>query len=449
MSISSTLNVAKAALIATQTSVQVASNNIANVNTVGYARQEAVLEDASPNGVCINTIMRYYDKYLESSMRGKNSNAGEQSVLSTYLNRIEGVVNEDNSNLSNNLTAFFNDWQSLSTDPTNKGLKQTLVSQGQTLAQSVDSIYADLKGLQTEANSQINSDIASINGMLSSIADLNKRIIESSGNVDSGSGKNGYLDQKTALLDKLSRKMGITTFDDEYGRTTVLTTSGKPLVEDGGAWSLTTIADGTTGYSNVAWKDTTGDVTDITGSIGGGEIKALIDTRDKYTPEFLTAMDDLSNALKGNVKWSVNGISTSFFQGTSGADIAVSQSLVNDPTLISATSDPVNNPTDNDIAVAMASLADEKLLDGGTSTFTDFLANLAGRAGQVASNAKDAAQYTSDTLSALSSQRASISGVSIDDEMTNLIKFQYAYQAASRLFTVADTLLQDLMKVIS
>jgi flagellar hook-associated protein 1 len=562
VSIFSVLNIAKGALSAAQTSVQVTSNNIANVNTAGYARQQVVQAESTPtptdlgllgNGVTVQTVRRYYDKFLESSIRSKTSNSEEQSVLSTYLNRVQGFLNEDNSNLSGNITAFFNDWQSLSTDPTNSSLKQTIVSQGQTLSQSINTIYTDLKGIQTETDSQIVSDIDSINGTLSSIAKLNQLIVEAGG----GDKANSYLDQKTQLLDVLSKKMDITTFDDEYGRTTILTKGGKPLVENGSAWRLTTIADATTGFSNVAWTDQSGTVTDITDSIGGGELKALIDTRDKYAPEFLNAMDNLSTALKGNVKWSVNGVTTSFFQGTSGGNLAVADSLVGDPTLISSTSDPVNNPTDNDIALAMASLADKNLcgplqlvhasgsdalsdafssesavvgtilsppsaeygnvtikgntyaidfradsLDDirdainnnpppgvtasvitsvengktvhrlqltnvtasdltdqnnilqtlgvveGTSTLVEYTATTVSTAGQVTADAENAAQYAADTLDTLSAQRASVSGVSIDEEMANLIKYQYAYQAASRLFNVADTLLQDLLGVV-
>ena len=562
MSIYSVLNIAKGALSASQTSVQVTSNNIANVNTPGYARQQAVLEETTPmptdlgllgNGVTVQTVRRYYDKYLESTIRSKTSNSEEQSVLSTYLNRVQGFLNEDNSNLSSNITAFFNDWQSLSSDPTNSSLKQTIVAQGQKLTQSISTIYTDLKGIQSETNSQVVSDVDSINGTLSSIANLNQLIVETGG----GDKANSYLDQKTKLLDDLSKKMGVTTFDDEYGRTTILTRNGKPLVENGTAWKLTTVADATNGFSNVAWTDGSGTVSDLSDSIGGGELKALMDTRDKYAPEFLTAMDNLSAALKGNVKWSVNGVTTSFFDGTSGGDFAVSQSLVDDPTLISSTSDPVNNPTDNDIALAMASLADKKLagtrqlvhvsgsgglsdafssstaaigtllsppspetgtitikgksyavnlgtdsltsiaaainadppagvtasvvsstqngittyqlkltnvtasdlgdqnnilqtlgVTEGTSTLTEYTATTVSRAGQVTADAESAAQYAADTLDTLSAQRASVSGVSIDEEMANLIKFQYAYQAASRLFNVADTMLQDLMGVI-
>jgi flagellar hook-associated protein 1 len=462
LSLFSVLNIAKGALSASQTCVQVTSNNIANVNTTGYAREEAELVESTTSsngaftlgdGVTVASITRYYDKYLESSLRSKTSQSNQQSVLSTYLDRVQQYLNEDNSNLSSNITSYFNDWQDLTTDPTSSGLKQTLVSQGQSVVQSISAIYTDLKGLQTEADSQVVSDVDSINGILSSIASLNQLIIEAGPD-----NSNTYLDQKTGLLDQLSAKMDITTFDDEYGRTTVLTTTGKPLVENGQSWSLTTITN-SSGYSNVGWVGGGGSVTDITNEIGGGELKALIDTRDTYAPQFISGLNELSQALVDNVQWTVTSGSpstsatTSFFvdksagSGDIAGSIAVSSSLVDDPTLISSTSDPDNSPTDNDIATAMAALADANLFDNGTSTFTEYTASLVSQSGQLTSDAQTAAESAANAVSTLTAQRASLSGVSIDEEMANLVKYQYAYEAASRLFTVADELLQSLMEV--
>jgi len=461
MSIYSILNTAKNALGAAQTCVQMTSNNIANVNTPGYARQVAQLQEAVPtpvtlgtlgNGVTVTSLKRYYDKYLESSLRAKTSELNHQSALAAYLDRIQQFINEDNSNLSGNITEYFNGWQSLSTDPTSTALKQVLVSQGQTLAQSINTIYTDLKGLQSEENSRIVEDVNSINGILSSIASLNQLILEGNGD-----GTNGYLDRKTALLNELASKMDVTTFDDAYGRTTVLTTGGKPLVEGGSAWSLTTISD-SSDYSKVGWKDGKGNVTDITDDIRSGELKTFIDIRDTYAPEFISKLNDLAGALMDGVRWTVNsgGVSTTtaFFEGASAGsgdlagNITVSAKLVKDPSLISSTSGPDNNPTDNDIALAMAALADAKRLNNGTSTFTEHVSSMASHAGQLTSNAETGAQYAASAVTTLTLQRESISGVSIDEEMTNLVKYQYAYAAAARLFTVADELLQSLLQVV-
>ena len=251
-------------------------------------------------------------------------------------------------------------------------------------------------------------------------------------------------------MSDFSKKLNINTFQDEFGRTTVLTAGGKALVEGGSAATLSTVPDETTGYSKVVMTDAGGSVADLTGDITGGELRGLMDTRDTYASEFIDKLNSLSSGLINNVKWRLNGATTdtSFFQGTDASTIAVSTAMANDPTTISSTSDPVNSPTNNDIALAMAGLADQKLMDGGTSTFADFSASAIDRAGQVTKDAKNAAQYSQAAVTTLQQQQASISGVSIDEEMANLIKFQFAYQGASRLLNVASELLTDIMGII-
>ena len=308
MSIFSILNIAKGSLAATQTSIQVTSNNISNVNTPGYAREEAVLVEQRPvpspvgllgDGVTIKDVKRYYDKYLESSIQAKNSDLQEQTVLSTYLDRIQQFLNEDNSNLTGSITAYFNDWESLSANPNDTGLKQTLESQGESVARTIKSLYTDLRAIQTEVNDQINSEIDSVNTLLSSIAAINRLIIQSSG---ASSNTNSYQDQKADLLNQLSQKMDIQAFDDKYGRTTILTADGRPLVENGTAWKLAPVQDSSTGYSKITWEDGNGVKTDITAGLGGGKLKALVDIRDSYAPGFIDDLDDLADSLIDNVK---------------------------------------------------------------------------------------------------------------------------------------------------
>ena len=573
MSIFSILNIAKGSLAATQTSIQVTSNNISNVNTPGYAREEAVLVEQRPvpspvgllgDGVTIKDVKRYYDKYLESSIQAKNSDLQEQTVLSTYLDRIQQFLNEDNSNLTGSITAYFNDWESLSANPNDTGLKQTLESQGESVARTIKSLYTDLRAIQTEVNDQINSEIESVNTLLSSIAAINRLIIQSSG---ASSNTNSYQDQKADLLNQLSQKMDIQAFDDKYGRTTILTADGRPLVENGTAWKLAPVQDSSTGYSKITWEDGNGVQTDITAGLGGGKLKALVDIRDSYAPGFIDDLDDLADSLIDNVKWTATtgGVSstTSFFQGTGAADIQVAATIANNPDLIAASSDPINKPSDNDIALRMASLADKKLIgaqqlvhvsgadalsdtfssatavmtdlvglssswsgtiqikgmDGAvrnividlssdtltdirdrinaaaptgvsasittttvngvnvyglkltnidatdltdqnnvlatlgivtrSSTLTDFTSSVVSYAGQVTQDAQNATEYNANTMAVLTGQRESVSGVSLDEEMANLIKFQYAYQASAKLFTVADELLQTLISVKS
>ena len=153
MSISSILTIAKSALSANQTAIQTLSHNIANVNTPGYSRQEAVLEEAMPtpssiglmgNGVTVRQIKSYLDQNIQNSISAQNSNLQGQTVAGNYLTSIQSIFNEDNSNLSTSITQFFNDWQTLSTDPTSTADKQTIASDGQSLSRVITGMYTGL-----------------------------------------------------------------------------------------------------------------------------------------------------------------------------------------------------------------------------------------------------------------------------------------------------------------
>ncbi len=463
MSISSIMNIAKNALFATQTAIQVTSHNISNVNTKGYARQEAVLNEATPlpteigllgNGVVASRVIRYYDKYLEKQIMGQNTDLEQQVVYQKYFERIEGVLNEDNSKLTENIVDFFNQWQELSVDPQSVAVREGIVAAGKNLSSSIRNIYTSLKNLQIELDSGLKEEVTEINGILSSIASLNGRIFE--GGIG-GSEANDYIDQRNELLKELSGKMDVTTFEDQYGRTTVLTSKGKSLVDGERCWQLETTKNDDTGFWNVSWKDSSGNLTDITDHIQGGTLRGLIEMRDEYAVDFINDINDLAQGLIEHV----NSIHTTgvdlygdsgihFFSNINAdyaKDIDLSADIKSDSKHVSAFSDPAN-PTDNDIALLIGALVDEKIFDNGNATAVNYTASLVNKVGQLTKGAKYMAQYDKDTMAILEKQREEVSGVSIDEEMANLIKFQYAYQAAARLISVADEMFQSILGAV-
>ncbi|HBA54282.1 MAG TPA: hypothetical protein DCZ04_07455, partial [Syntrophorhabdus aromaticivorans] len=185
MSIASIFNIAKNAMFAHQASIQVISNNIANVNTPGYARQEAVLvEDSAAgtahgllgNGVKVESVLSYYDKYLESSMAKENMSLEEQKTYAQYFGRVESILDESNTKLTSNIVTFFNSWQDLSTDPLSVTSRTNAAIAGVNLTNGVRSIYGELKDIQTEVDDIVYQKVSDINDILHSIATLNGQI---------------------------------------------------------------------------------------------------------------------------------------------------------------------------------------------------------------------------------------------------------------------------------
>jgi len=331
MSIASILNIAKSAMFAQQTSIQISSNNIANVNTKGYCRLDPDLREAPliptdygllGNGVEIAGFVRYFDRFLEASIASRNTDLQEQKTEVTYFERIESILNEDSSQLAANVTKFFNSWQELSADPTNLARRSSLAAQGENLARTIHNLYNELTGLQRELDLQVQEEVDEINGLTASIADLNQKIVElgSSSTTEASD----YLNQRAELLKELSGKMNVVSFEDEAGSLTVMTENGRSLVARNRSWELKTQQDLSTGFRNVVWDD---GITDLTNAINSGSLKALVDMRDKYLGDgFITDLNNLAETIvtkvneRHSVGYGLNGFTDIMFfsEPTSG-----------------------------------------------------------------------------------------------------------------------------------
>lgn len=558
MSVTSVLNIAKTALSVAQASVQTTSHNIANVNTEGYSRQVTVQESATSsggllgNGVLLSSITSYYDQYLEKAIAAKNSDLGGQEVYAQYLSRIESIVNEDNSQLSTTISAFFNAWQDLSTDPTSSAAKLTVGSEGQNLSTVINNMYTDLMNLRDELNSTVNSQIEEINAITKSLASLNNQI------AMAGSGTSefaDYTDQRNQLLKDLSEITDINYLTDEFGRVTVMTSAGKSLVDGVNSYELVQLQNQDTGLTNIGWKDLSGNTSDITSSLKNGSLAALIDMRDNKVGGYVSSLDGLAKSIMENVNYFHNqgnddsGID--FFESVStnyAKNLRLSDDITDATGSVVAANimvtSSVSNSTDNDVALRIAGLAEDTLLGGSTvssgtfastgtalgisgtllingvsisiastdtlsdvmgsingatgqtdvtasiatasggyrlvlsasssdahisvvdgaletssesvaatlgfsgSTYTNYVAGIVATVAGETQAANNMVDYYTAAMTSLEQQRAEISGVSIDEEMGNLIKFQNAYQAAARLYTVANEMLQALMEAV-
>ena len=434
MSISSILNIAKSALSANQTAIQTISHNIANVDTPGYSRQEAVLEEAAPtpssiglmgNGVTVQQIKSYLDQNIQNSISVQNSNLQGQTVAGNYLTSIQCIFNEDNSNLSASITQFFNDWQTLSTDPTSTADKQTVASDGQSLSSAINGMYGDLTSLQTQANGDVNSAISDVNTTLTSIASLNQEIAQSQLGTSEA---NDYIDQRNQLLQTLSGYMNITCVTGSNNMVTILTSSGKGLVQGNTASQLTQVQNQQTGFTDVGLQGVSGNVVDITGETSGGSLGALITARDTTINGYISDLNGLARSITQNVNYFSQmgsggtpdqAASTgTFFQpvtdGNYAKDMALSDQIVdssgNIQTANITASSSTADPTDNDVALAIASLANDTVLGGNTVSSTSVASSSTalGISGNLAVNGVAVAVGAGDSLSDI---EAAINGI--------------------------------------
>ena len=463
----SIFEIGKSALLANELTLQTVSHNTANVNTPGYSREESILQTATPdassagligNGVTVAQVRRFVDNYLNDTIQKKNTDLQYQTTSAKYLQQMESVLNEDNSQLTTNLNGFFNAWQDLSTDPTSVSTRVTVEAQGENLADSISSVYGDLSGLQGEINSSVAQEVDNINRITTTIASLNQSI-----SVASADGQaNDYLDQRTELLKELSGEMGIVSFQDNKGNITVLTADGRSLVDGNNHWNLQVSDPNHTGSFSVNWADSKGNLSDITSDMKAGTLGSLLHERDVDAQGFI----DQLNALAQTITTQVNQIHETGYNlnGTTGiaffkpltqdyaADMAVSDDVKNDANNIASTSS-LDQPTNNDITLGIAGLAQSNLpfTVNGTTTQTtpvDFVSSMYSSVGQLAANAQDLVTYQTNTMSTLTQQQQSVSGVSLDEEITNLMQYQRAYQASAKLISTADDLTVTMLDMV-
>ena len=465
MSIASILNIARSAMFAQQASIQISSNNIANVNTKGYCRLDPDLREAPliptdygllGNGVEIAGFIRYFDKFLETSIAQRNTDLQEQKTSVTYFERIESILNEDSSRLATNVTEFFNSWQELSADPSNLARRTSLVAKGENLARTIRNIYSELNGLQRELDQQVQGEVDEINRLTASIADLNQKIIEL-GSASQGEASD-YLNQRAELLKELSGKMKVVSFEDQAGGLTVLTENGRTLVDRTSSWKLRTQQDPASGFRNIAWDDGAGNLSDMTGAISSGRLKALLDMRDQHLGSgFIADINNLAQTIITEVNsrhmegYGLNGsTNVAFFTQTTSdfaRDMNLSIEVKTDVQYIAAASS-LGDFSGNDNALRIASLIDADLMIGGQSTrFSTYISTVMSNIGDLTKNAQDLSDHQESAMSVMEQQRESRSGVSIDEELTKLMKYQYAYQAAARLISVADEMFQEILQV--
>ena len=455
----SILNVASRALLVQQRAIDVTGHNIANVNTLGYTRQRVNMETCVPipfgpgmigTGVRATEIQRIHDRFLGMQINIENQNLSKWEARKGALERSEIIFDESSGyGLNQAMSEYWGAWQDLANNPAGHTERMGLLATGETLARTFNDLYAELDQLQKDLDTNITGTVDQINLITEQIADLNQKVSQAE---VSGQNANDYRDQRELLLNELSSMIDINSFEDGEGKVTVLVAGGRPLVQSNASWDLSTQINA--GFHDVVWTDSDGNAVDITQDISGGKLKGWLEVRDTTIPDYMTRLDTLAGEMIAQVNavhqggFALDGSTgRDFFSGSSASDIAVNTAIVNDVDLIAASGTLVGIPGDNSNAIAVANLQNE-LTVGGTATFDDYYNALVSDVGREVQTATYNFSHQADMMIHMENYRESISGVSLDEEMVNLVKYEHAYQAAAKLVTAMDDLLNTLMNMI-
>jgi flagellar hook-associated protein 1 FlgK len=483
MSVSSILDLALTGLNAQSLAMQVTGENITNVNTAGYSRQTANLETAPVslfhgfplgNGVKVSTIYRTYDSFLQSQMMTANSTSGQAKSTNSALQSVQPLFNDLTSDgLGTSLQNFFKSWQDLTANPQGVPERQSVLSNGQQLVDDFHRINTNLVGVKGNMNQSLEQITTDVNDQLQQIANLNtniKQVEISNGNA------NEMRDQRELLMRQLSEKMGVTYTDQADGTVNVNLTSGQSLVTSNNAavLSLTPQALPPNYYDVMLTPPGGGPAVVATGFIGGpgnsqGAIGATLQIRDTVVNKYIADLDELAYTVANQLNtvhkagFGLNGTQTDFFTPVAtpgvppfapltvaGYSQSIALNITNPDDIAAADADPtVGGTGNNKNAQTIASLYDKTLsMSGGTMTLAGFYNALVGKVGVAVQAAGRSETQSGAMVTQLGTQRESLCGVSLDEELVNLTKYQKAYQGAAKMVNVGTEMLDTVLGMI-
>ncbi len=452
MSLFGMLGMASKALDAQRYGLDVVGNNLANVNTKGYSKRVADFGAVPPvdrfsagNGVEVLGVRSMRDRLYDQRLFDELPLAQQQAAMGDALALAEVALGRPGQSIDAALSDFFDAFAELADAPHSTTARQQVVAQGEALAGAFNGMASRLSDAARATDARVRDDVRKVNELTSRIASLNESIAASD-----PSQTLHLRDEQTEAVKALSGLIGTQVLELGNGEVQVATRNGRPLVIGSTAYGLMAQSGPPSGHASVI----AGGV-DITAEIKDGHLAGLITARDSQVPAYLSQLDALAhevatqvNALHATGYDLSGGAGGPFFQapaGVAGAatSLAMHAAVVADPSLVAAAGIP--SAGDNQVARKLADLRDAAMVGGATPEAA--WAALVYRVGGDVSRAHAERTSRDEIVAQIEQLRDSVSGVSIDEEAAMMLRFQRAYEANARFFTVIDETLQTLLSL--
>ena len=453
--LTSLMDMSREAIMADQTALNVTANNVSNQNTPGYTREvvnwqpvDAVTLNGSKFYVTENngqSAISQRDRVLEQRVQQQTQVQSQSSALESAMQEIQNVFGLSSTSESASSTAigsamdsYFGALSKLSASPSDASVRQSVLNAANTLASAFNSSSQQLAQISTSLDQQVVTVVGQVNTLTATIALLNQQISSISPGQDAGT----LEDQRQLAISQLSQYVGLDQITTEQNGITLTTSNGALLVSGDQSYAMSTAQ--ISGTTHVL-AGTAGQ--DVTSGLTGGTLGGVLQARDQELPVVVTALDNLAfgigtqTNLQNEQGLDGNGnpgqALFTFAGGVNGAAASI-QVTTTDPNAI-ATAGVGEGSSGNTNALALADLLTANLVAGETAP--GYYAALLGQIGTAASSASTDNTVQQATLTQLTTQRDSLSGVSLDEEAANLTQYQRSYQAAAKLLTIADTVM--------
>ncbi len=460
------MDVGKRSLQNSQTALQTVSHNIANKSTEGYSRQRVDLEANVPigegnlrigMGARAASVTRTNNPWLEKQIQKEQTSLGYENGRADSLARVEQIFNEqENKGLNQYMTQFFNAFRELSNNPESLASRTMVKESAEQLATDFKHVHSQMRDVQDDIDGQVKNLVVQVNQMTKEIASLNEKILQ----VEvQGNPANDERDRRDLLLKKLGEKIDISWAEGKDGQVSITAGNTAVLVSGSTATELLTQTAPETGRAQIMYRASEhGSTFEMTKQFKGGQLGGLLEVRDNIIEDGLKNVDEMAYTLarevnsahiEGHDRYGKAGVL--FFDMPDTAEgasekISVNKTILNDVGRIAAGNKP-NAPGDNTIANMISAIQYRPTMQNGTATIDDFYNSSVGQLGTITQRARSTQESQKNIVDQMKNIRESISGVSLDEETTNMVEMQKMYDASAKVIKTADEMLETVLNL--
>lgn len=459
--VSSLIDLARQTMMADEFALNVVGNNVANVNTPGYTRETVAWETRDSvtingsivgQGVSVGTGgVSQRDRILEQRVHQQTQTVAQSTALQTALSEVQDVFGLSATSTSASSTAlgsaidnFFGSLSTLTTNPSDSATRQAVITAANNLANAFNNASGQLTSISADLNQQVSDSADQVNHLTSTIASLNQQITSLSPDADAGT----LEDQRQQAIAELSQYIGLNQITNESNGMTLTTTNGAVLVSGSQSYDMTASS-----VDGVVHLLAGPNQTDITAGVTGGSLGGILVARDQMIPEYQSSLDQLAYTMATSINQAneqgldgsgAAGQAIFSIPGTATGAASQIQLATTDPQAVAAAAIG-EGTTGTGNALAMAGLASDSIVSGQTPV--GFYASLLAQIGDATADATNDVTEQQATLDQLTTQRNSISSVSLDEEAANLDTYQRSYQAAAKVFSIADQIMASALNL--
>jgi flagellar hook-associated protein 1 len=450
-------------------------------------------------GVEVNKVARLREDFLDVQYRGENSNLGYYEAKTDTYTKMEGLMNEPSDNgLAHAMDQFWSSWEDLTKNPESSAARATVRENGQAVAESFQFLNDSFNQMETDLNTVITTDVNNINSITGQISDLNNQISRITANNEQ---PNDLFDKRDVLLDQLSKLVNVDVKPSNNGMVDVFVSGTTQALVQGNTTNTLSVTQSGGGINQILIGNNPVSLDQLTGELSGriesygylnsngtlsGTIPDMKQKVDALAATFADQVnqvhsqgmniDDITNrqtnpsapldalpffvdkdwlaanqssyVLSGNQYQTVND-SSSAVKPQNAGNLVVNPLFFESLNKIAAAlpeSGGQSSTGNGQNAQAIANLKFNSVtINGSTSTMDDYYQNVIAQLGIDSQDAQRMQDNSQVMVNQVDNQRQSVSGVSLDEEMSNMIRFQQAYNASARLVTTMDEVLDKVI----